>query len=91
MTKIQQTAFSAGMNFEVATAMAAGIRRYWQSRGYLEVETRVEPLRAGDTLGEPNGFIVRSNLIDGLPPSVSARQRASLEKETVVRVLDEAD
>ena len=98
MTKIYQTAasrrstaFSAGMNLEVATAIAKEIRRYWQLRGHLEIETWVEPLRAGDTLGEPNGFIVRSNLINGLPPSLTVRQRFSLEEAKGTDVLDGAD
>jgi hypothetical protein len=76
MTQIDQTPAAlqavmvGSLRLDVAKAIAQEIRRYWHSRGYPEVETRVEPFRPSETHHNVSGFVVRSNLVNGLPPSV---------------------
>jgi predicted ribosome quality control (RQC) complex YloA/Tae2 family protein len=52
-----------------AIAMASKIRKLWQSKGFSEVHTWVEPVQiklgreASETL-----YQIRSNLVNALPP-----------------------
>lgn len=55
-----------------AQFIAEKIESYWHRRGHTEVVVRIIPVTAPDKRekGEPATlYVVRSNLVNGLPPS----------------------
>lgn len=58
---------------EGANRLAATIRGYWAKRGRADVKVRVEEhVFRADAAHRASIFVVRSNLINGLPPVASA-------------------
>lgn len=53
------------LTYANATALARTIEAVWASHGWV-VECRVED--AGIVMGEHKTFVVRSNMINGMPP-----------------------
>lgn len=50
-----------------AKLTAEKIRAYWMRRGFVSVEVRVEPGEYTHD-GLVSGYVVRSNMINGVPP-----------------------
>jgi hypothetical protein len=68
MTSIDPT-----LDLEAANKLAYNIRQYWHNRGYNDVSTQVTEQRVKESKkGSHRSFIcfnIRSNLINGVPPS----------------------
>lgn len=57
-----------------ALELAQRIERFWRAEYGLDVECRIEPCMSGEPGHPRNGFVVRSDLVGGMPKR-AAEQR----------------